>query len=73
VTGIIEEAGQAATPHAPLAWLRMEPGMEPGMEPRQQPASNDPEVRLRIYPGVDQRVIATTTFHAAAVRWMAAL
>jgi hypothetical protein len=58
VTGIIEEAGQAATPDAPLAWLRMEPG------------SNEPEVRLRIYPGFDERVIATTTFHKPAVRWM---
>ena len=29
VTGIVEEAGQAATREAPLAWLRMEPRIEP--------------------------------------------
>jgi hypothetical protein len=64
VTGIIEGAGQAATPHAPLGWLRMEPRGEAG--------GNEPEVRLRIYPGFDERVIATTTFHVPAVRWMVA-
>jgi hypothetical protein len=58
VTGTIEEAGRAATPDAPLAWLRMEPG------------SKEPEVRLRIYPAFDERVIATTAFHMPAVRWM---
>jgi len=64
VTGIIEDAGRAVTPGAPLAWLRMEPRMEPG--------KTEPEVRLRIYPGFDERVIATTTFHSPAVRWMMA-
>lgn len=64
VTGLIEEAGQAATPNAPLAWLRM----EPQMEPRGERGSTEPEVRLRIYPGFDERVIATTTFHVPAVR-----
>lgn len=58
VTAIVEEAGRTATPDAPLAWLRMEP------------ADDEPEVRLRIYPGFDERVIATTTFHAPAVRWL---
>ena len=64
VTGIIEQAGQAGTSDAPLAWLSMEPRAEPG--------NNEPEVRLRIYPGFDERVIATTTFHLPAVRWMVA-
>jgi hypothetical protein len=64
VTGIIEEAGRAATADAPLAWLRMEPRMEPGL--------NEPEVRLRIYPGFGEQVIATTSFHVPAVRWLAA-
>jgi hypothetical protein len=66
VTGIIEEAGLAATAKAPLAWLRMEPRIEPGGK------SGEPEVRLRIYPGFEERVIATTTFHVPAVRWMGA-
>jgi hypothetical protein len=60
VTAIIEKAGRGATPDAPLAWLRMEP------------ATADPDVRLRIYPGFGERVIATTAFHVPNVRWMAA-
>jgi hypothetical protein len=42
------------------------------MEPRGGSGNNEPEVRLRIYPGFDERVIATTTFHVPAVRWMVA-
>ena len=42
------------------------------MEPRAEAGGNEPEVRLRIYPGFDERVIATTTFHVPAVRWMVA-
>jgi hypothetical protein len=68
VTGIIEKAGQAAAAGAPLAWLRMEPRIEPPGES----GPNEPEVRLRIYPGFDERVIATTTFHVPAVRWTVA-
>jgi hypothetical protein len=66
VTAIIAEAGRAATPDAPLAWLRMEPRMESRMEPE---SNGLPEVRLRIDPGFDEHVIATTTLHAPAVRW----
>jgi hypothetical protein len=68
VTGIIEEAGRGATRDAPLAWLRM----EPRMEPRVESGRDEPEVRLRIYPGFDERVIATTRFHVPAVRWLVA-
>jgi hypothetical protein len=71
VTGIIEKAGRAAAPDAPLAWLRLEPRMEPQIEPQGEPGGYEPEVRLRIYPGYDERVIATTAFHAPAVRWLA--
>jgi len=61
VTETIEEAGCRATPEAPLAWLRMEsPAVTAGKEP---------EVRLRIYPGFEERMLATTTFHTPAVRW----
>jgi hypothetical protein len=58
VTEIIQEAGRAATSAAPLAWLKMEPG------------GGQAEVRLRIWPGFQERVIASTGFHAPAVRWM---
>jgi hypothetical protein len=58
MTGAIERAGAQATTAAPLAWLRMEPG------------GTDAELRLRIYPGLDDRVIATCGFHSPAVRWL---
>ena len=62
VTEIIEEAGRRATPEAPVAWLRMELlSMTPGKAP---------ELRLRIYPGFAEQVLATTSFHTPAVRWM---
>jgi hypothetical protein len=57
ITEVIENAGTRASAAAPLAWLRMEPG---GMEA---------EVRLRIYPGFDERVMAACGFHTPAVRW----
>ncbi len=47
---VMEEAGKRATSDAPLAWLRMEPG---GVEA---------EVRLRIWPGGDDRLIALSGF-----------
>jgi hypothetical protein len=59
VTALIEDAGRRATPSAPLAWLRMEPG------------SGEAEVRLRIDPGLAEQVIATTSFHTPAVVWNA--
>lgn len=59
VTALIENAGQRATAAAPLAWLRMEPGAE------------EAEVRLRIYPGLEECMIARCGFHSPAVRWAA--
>ena len=54
----IEAAGERATESAPLAWLSFEPGGEQA------------ETRLRIWPGGDERVIATSSFHGAAVRFL---
>ena len=48
---VMEEAGNRATADAPLAWLRMEPG---GVEA---------EVRLRIWPGGKDRLVALSGFH----------
>ena len=55
----IEEAGRRATERAPLAWLRFEPGGEQA------------ETRLKTWPGGDDRLIATSGFHGAAVRYLA--
>jgi len=48
---VMEEAGKLATKDAPLAWLRMEPG---GVEA---------EVRLRMWPGGKDQLIALSGFH----------
>lgn len=53
----IEEAGRRASEHAPLAWLKMEP------------SNNGLEIRLRIFPGFEEQVLATTRPHAPSVRW----
>lgn len=54
----IEEAGRRAAHAAPLAWLRMEPG-----------GDRQTEVRLTLWPGGRDRVLATAGFHGQPVRW----
>jgi hypothetical protein len=56
--GAIADAGDRATPDAPVAWLRMEPGGEQA------------EVRLTVWPGGAERLVATTGFHGRPVRWL---
>jgi len=56
--GAIADAGARATRNAPIAWLRMEPGGEQA------------EVRLTVWPGGDERLVATTGFHGRGVRWL---
>lgn len=51
---------QAATAEAPLAWLRMEPGVE---------NVADMEIRLRLWPGGEDRLLGTSHRHAAWVKW----
>lgn len=56
----IDEQAQTATPDAPLAWLRMEP-----------PADNMAamEVRLTLWPGGEERLLAQVHPHGASVGW----
>jgi len=58
MSAAIENAGRHATPEAPLAWLRMEPG------------AKEADLTLRIYPHFEDRVVATCGFHTPAVRWL---
>jgi hypothetical protein len=51
----LEDAGTRASRTAPRAWLRMEPGGEQA------------EVRLTCWPGGEERLVATTSFHGRAV------
>ncbi|MBI1200011.1 MAG: DUF2332 family protein [Phenylobacterium sp.] len=56
----ILEIGDGATPEAPFAWLRMEP-----------PMNNlaTVELRLTLWPGGGERVLAEVHPHGAWVRW----
>lgn len=58
----LDDAGAAATNDAPLAWLRLEP-----------PAGTQSPVELRvtIWPGGDERLLAVAGFHRDPVRWLA--
>lgn len=53
----LQGAAVAATREMPLAWLRLEPGLRSF------------EVRLSLWPGGDDRLLATATGHGREVRW----
>jgi hypothetical protein len=55
----IEDAGRRATANAPFAWLRMEPGVEMLTD-----------VRLTMWPGGRERLLATAGYHGQPVRWL---
>jgi hypothetical protein len=58
--GAIEEAGARATPEAPFAWLSVEPGAE------------QTDVRLRLWPGGEERLLAHAGYHDSPVQWLGA-
>jgi hypothetical protein len=55
---LIEAAGSRANGDSPFAWLRMEPGKEGA------------EVKLRIYPGFEDQIIATAGYHKPQTTWL---
>lgn len=58
IRALIQGAGARASRKSPLAWLRMEA------------EDNQLEIRLRIFPGFEERVVATSQPHAPAVHWL---
>jgi hypothetical protein len=54
----LHETGAAATTEAPLAWLRMEH------------AGDHADVRLTMWPGGEDRLIAHSGYHGAPVQWL---
>jgi hypothetical protein len=54
----IERRGEAATEGAPFAWLRMELG------------GDEADVRLKQWPGGDERLVARAHYHGRPVRWL---
>src|SRR5215472_1774370 len=55
----IEQTGARAGRNSPFAWLRMEPGKESA------------EVKLTIFPGFEERIIATAGYHKPLTTWLA--
>ena len=55
---ILSEAGDRAAPTAPMAWLRMEHG------------SGDVDLRLTVWPGGNERLLATATNHGERLNWL---
>ncbi|MCO8128461.1 DUF2332 domain-containing protein [Acidimicrobiia bacterium EGI L10123] len=62
VRAAIEQAGERATPDAPIHWLRMEP------------AGDVADVRMSSWPGRDgghdEELLATTGYHGPPVTWL---
>jgi hypothetical protein len=61
VRATIEAAGAAATADAPVAWLRLEPDDTWRAEGR--PPPSHAELRLRVWPGGEDRHLADASFH----------
>lgn len=59
VRDAIRGAGARATADAPVAWLRMEPGADP---------TQGAEVRLSLWPGDEEQVLAISGYHGRPVR-----
>ena len=61
IAAAIERAAAAATSACPLAWLRMEPAPDP----------RHTELRLALWPGGHERLLAHADYHGRWVRWLA--
>ena len=57
IRAALESAGRAATPDAPICWLRMEP------------AGDRAELRLNLWPDGDREVLATAGYHGHPIWW----
>ncbi len=58
VDALLEAAGARATPRAPLARLSMEPG------------GARADVRLRLWPGGEEQLVARSGYHGPPVEWL---
>lgn len=56
---LIEQAGRRATPDAPMAWLRMEPG------------GDRAETRVTQWPGAMTELLSSSSYHGPPVAWSA--
>jgi hypothetical protein len=66
IRGTVEAAGATATRDAPVAWLRLEP--DDTWQAEGRPPPSHAEVRLRVWPGGDDRHLADASFHTGPLR-----
>jgi hypothetical protein len=59
VEAVVRAAGAAARSEAPVAWLRLEGARK-----------EEAELRLLLWPGGEDRLLATAHWHGARVRWI---
>jgi len=55
---LLRDAGARATAHAPLAWVRLEPGR------------SGAELRITRWPGGHDQLLAKSTYHGPPVTWL---
>jgi len=60
VRDVLDRAGASATTDAPLAWLRLEP----------RKGYSYPELRLTMWPGGHERLLANCSFHLGPIDWL---
>jgi hypothetical protein len=60
IAGAIAQRGSAATPAAPLAWLRLEP----------EPGADGPALRLTFWPGGEERLLGLGDYHGRRMVWL---
>jgi hypothetical protein len=60
VATAIERAGEMTTEKAPIGWMRFE----------RTPDEQDPTLRLKSWPGGEDRLLATCHPHGASVNWL---
>ena len=58
----LDAAGARASKTAPLAWLRLEPTA----------STEHTELWCTVWPGADERLLATSSFHLGRVNWLGA-
>ena len=59
ITQMLHEAGERAAEAEPLAWLRLEAG------------GDQTDLKLTMWPGGEEELLATAGYHSGPVRWLA--
>jgi hypothetical protein len=68
---MLASAGEDATRDEPLAWLRFEHPDTGDPVATGWSRIGKPEVRLTVWPGGDERLLAVSSAHGPPVRWLA--